>query len=192
MFGVECQRTQVTLFGQIQLAGANMDYASTDRFRRFAERYPVSSNVNAQASSAVANASVDMTGTENRGFVAMPSQRFIGLLIPPGCADQRSRDDVYALLYICPISQGDKAMDAITYSAARANLAKTMDRVCDDHEPLIITRNGEQSVVMLSLEDFQALEETSYLLRSPANAKRLLAAAAQLAAGEGTERQLCK
>lgn len=49
-------------------------------------------------------------------------------------------------------------MDAITYSTARANLAKTMDRVCDDHAPLIITRNGEQSVVMLSLEDFNALQ----------------------------------
>jgi len=57
-------------------------------------------------------------------------------------------------------------MDAITYSAARANLASTMDRVCNDHEALIITRNGQQSVVMLSLEDFQALEETAYLLRS--------------------------
>ena len=55
-------------------------------------------------------------------------------------------------------------MDAITYSAARANLAKTMYRVCDDHEPLIITRNGEQSVVMLSLEDYNALEETAFLL----------------------------
>jgi len=81
-------------------------------------------------------------------------------------------------------------MDAVTYSAARANLASTMDRVCNDHEALIITRNGAQSVVMLSLEDFQALEETAYLLRSPANAKRLLAAAAQLAAGKGTEREL--
>lgn len=82
-------------------------------------------------------------------------------------------------------------MDAITYSAARANLAKTMDRVCDDHEPLIITRNGDQqSVVMLSLDDYKALEETAYLLRSPANAKRLLTAAAQLAAGQGVEREL--
>lgn len=71
-------------------------------------------------------------------------------------------------------------MDAITYSAARANLASTMDRVCNDHESLIITRNGEKSVVMLSLEDFQSLEETAYLLRSPANAKRLLSAVAQL------------
>lgn len=81
-------------------------------------------------------------------------------------------------------------MDAITYSAARANLASTMDRVCNDHEALIITRNGEQSVVMLSLEDFQALEETAYLLRSPANANRLLSATAQLNAGLGTEQEL--
>ena len=83
-------------------------------------------------------------------------------------------------------------MDAITYSAARANLATTMDRVCNDHEALIITRNGEQSVVMLSLEDFQALEETAYLLRNPANAKRLLAAAEQLSAGKGVARALAK
>jgi len=80
-------------------------------------------------------------------------------------------------------------MDAITYSAARANLASTMDRVCNDHETLIITRNGEQSVVMLSLEDFKALEETAYLLRNPTNAKRLLAAAGQLNAGKGVVRK---
>jgi antitoxin YefM len=65
-----------------------------------------------------------------------------------------------------------------------------MDRVCNDHDPLIITRNGEQSVVMLSLEDYKALEETAYLLRSPANARRLLNAMAQLSAGKGTEREL--
>lgn len=83
-------------------------------------------------------------------------------------------------------------MDAITDTAARANLASTMDRVCEDHEPLIITRNGEQSVVMLSLEDFKSLEETAYWLRSPANAKRLLAATEQLATGRGAERKLVK
>jgi antitoxin YefM len=83
-------------------------------------------------------------------------------------------------------------MDAITYTAARANLAKTMDRVCNDHEALIITRNGEQSVVMLSLDDFKALEETAYLLRSPANAKRLLAAVEALQAGKGKERKLAR
>ena len=79
-------------------------------------------------------------------------------------------------------------MDAITYSTARANLASTMNRVCEDHEPLIITRNGEQSVVMLSLDDYKALEETTYLLRSPANAKRLIAAISQLESGQGVER----
>ena len=83
-------------------------------------------------------------------------------------------------------------MDAITYTAARANLARTMDRVCNDHEALIITRNGEQSVVMLSLEDFQSLEESAYLLRSPANAKRLLAAMEALEAGKGKERKLAR
>ncbi len=83
-------------------------------------------------------------------------------------------------------------MDALTYSAARANLANTMDRVCNDHEPLIITRNGEQAVVMLSLEDYNALEETAYLLRNPTNAKRLLAAAEQLTTGGGTERKLAE
>lgn len=83
-------------------------------------------------------------------------------------------------------------MDAITYTAARANLASTMDRVCEDHEPLIITRNGEQSVVMLSLDDYKALEETAYLLRTPANAKRLLSAVAQLNTGKATERELAE
>lgn len=83
-------------------------------------------------------------------------------------------------------------MDAITYTTARANLADTMDRVCDDHEPIIITRNSQQAVVMMSLEDFKALEETSYLLRSPKNARRLLESIASLEAGQGKERKLAK
>jgi antitoxin YefM len=49
-----------------------------------------------------------------------------------------------------------------------------MDRVCLDHDPVIITRNRDQAVVMISLEDYESLEETAYLLRSPANARRLL------------------
>jgi len=81
-------------------------------------------------------------------------------------------------------------MDAISYTAARQNLAKTMDRVCSDHEPIIITRNNEQSVVMISLEDFNAMEETAYLLRSPKNAQRLLESITQLETGGGTEREL--
>lgn len=83
-------------------------------------------------------------------------------------------------------------MDVISYSAARANLASTMDRVCNDHDALIITRNGDQSVVMLSLEDFQAMEETAYLLRNPANVKRLMSAVAQLNADRGVERVLAR
>ncbi|MFN3295851.1 type II toxin-antitoxin system Phd/YefM family antitoxin [Caldimonas sp.] len=83
-------------------------------------------------------------------------------------------------------------MDAITYSAARAHLASTMDRVCNDHEPVIITRSGQQSGVMLSLEDYQSLEETAYLLRSPANARRLLNAVMELASGGGQARELAE
>ena len=81
-------------------------------------------------------------------------------------------------------------MESITYTKARANLAKTMDDVCDDHEPVIITRAGEPSVVMLSLEDYKSLEETSYLLRSPKNARRLIESIAELERGGGTAREL--
>jgi len=83
-------------------------------------------------------------------------------------------------------------MDAITYTTARANLANTMDRVCEDHEPIIITRNSQQAVVMMSLDDFNALEETSYLLRSPKNARRLLESVASLEGGKGKARKLAK
>lgn len=79
-------------------------------------------------------------------------------------------------------------MDAMTYTTLRANLASTMDLVCNDHETLIITRNGKQAVVMLSLEDYKALEETAYLLRTPDNARRLLSAVAQLNGDKGSER----
>lgn len=81
-------------------------------------------------------------------------------------------------------------MDAITYTTARAKLAHTMDRVCDDHEPIIITRSKRQSVVMISLDDYKSLEETSYLLRSPQNAHRLLVAISSLENGLGQERTL--
>jgi antitoxin YefM len=65
-------------------------------------------------------------------------------------------------------------MEAITYTEARNNLARTMDKVNDDHAPIIITRQNGQPVVMMALEDFEAWQETDYLLRSPANARRLL------------------
>lgn len=81
-------------------------------------------------------------------------------------------------------------MDTITYTTIRSNLAQTMSKVCDDHAPVIITRKTAPAVVMMSLEDFQALEETAYLLRSPKNARRLLESIGELAAGGGTERVL--
>ena len=80
-------------------------------------------------------------------------------------------------------------MDAISYTDLRTSLASAMDRVCEDHEPLIVTRNGKQSVVMLSLEDYKAMEETAYLLRTPANIRRVLAAVAQLNAGKDVGRK---
>ncbi len=83
-------------------------------------------------------------------------------------------------------------MDSISYTTARARLASTMDRVCERHEPLIITRSGQDSVVMLSLDDYNSLEETAYLLRSPKNAKRLLEAITDLERGSGTERELAE
>lgn len=83
-------------------------------------------------------------------------------------------------------------MDAITYTSARANLASTMDRVCENHEAIIINRNAEQAVVMMSLEDYNALEETAYLLRSPANARRLLESIAALEGGDGVEKALAE
>ena len=79
-------------------------------------------------------------------------------------------------------------MTAISYTAARENLAATMDKVCEDHAPIVITRNREQAVVMMSLADFEALEETAYLLKSPKNAKRIMSAIAQLDAGKGVAR----
>jgi antitoxin YefM len=83
-------------------------------------------------------------------------------------------------------------MDAITYTTARARLADTMNRVCEDHTPVIITRNGEQAVVMMSLADYEALQETAYLLRSPKNARRLMDATTALVKGRGKVRKLAK
>jgi antitoxin YefM len=81
-------------------------------------------------------------------------------------------------------------MKAITYTAVREGLASTMDEVCRDRSPIIITRNRDQSVVMLSLEEYSQLEETAHLLRSPANARRLLSAIGSLERGNGGQRKI--
>ena len=81
-------------------------------------------------------------------------------------------------------------MDAITYTQARKNFTSIMNKVCDDHAPIIITRQSERPVVMMSLEDYSAIEETMYLLRSPKNAQRLYKALEQLKKGNYQQRKL--
>ena len=81
-------------------------------------------------------------------------------------------------------------MKALSYTALRNTLAKTMEKVCDDHEPIIITRKSEGAVVMLSLEDYESLKETTYLLRSPKNVRRLFESISQLEDGKGLEKDL--
>ena len=65
-----------------------------------------------------------------------------------------------------------------------------MEKVCDDHAPVVITRKNNRSVVMMSLEDYHALEETAYLLHSPRNARRLLRSIVELESSAGTVRDL--
>ncbi|MFV0420602.1 type II toxin-antitoxin system Phd/YefM family antitoxin [Oleidesulfovibrio sp.] len=80
--------------------------------------------------------------------------------------------------------------EALTYSDARKNLASTMDKVCDTHEAVIITRRKAKPVVMMSLEDYNSIAETAYLLRSPANAKRLRESIQDVQAGKTTAHKL--
>jgi antitoxin YefM len=81
-------------------------------------------------------------------------------------------------------------MKALTYTAVRGNLAKTVKDVWDDDARVIITRKTHDAVVMMSLEDYEALNETAYLLHSPKNTKRLLESIEELEKGKGKERKL--
>ncbi len=81
-------------------------------------------------------------------------------------------------------------MEAMAYSNVRQNLAKSMEKVCDEHEPLIITRKNANSVVMLSLEDYNAIEETMYLLKNTANAEHLMASINEFEQGNYQKREL--
>lgn len=81
-------------------------------------------------------------------------------------------------------------MDAIHYVNTLQTLEETMDLVCQDHNPIIITRNNKPSVVIMSLEDYQSLEETNYLLKSPKNAQHLLESIAELESGKGLQKEL--
>ena len=76
-------------------------------------------------------------------------------------------------------------MSTITYSMARDHLAEVWDKTVSSREPVIVSRRGAESIVMLPLVEWEGLQETARLLRSPANARRLLAALNRLESGEG-------
>ena len=83
-------------------------------------------------------------------------------------------------------------MKSVTYSHARQNLAETIKMVCADRDPIVIFNKNETAVVLISLDDYEALEETAYLLRGPKNSKRLFESIKQLESGGGRVRRLLK
>jgi antitoxin YefM len=83
-------------------------------------------------------------------------------------------------------------MDHVSYTDLRQNLAKFLDQVCNERAPVVVTRQNARSVVMMSLEEFEAIEETLHLLRSPANADRLRQSIAHAEAGELAEHDIAE
>ena len=81
-------------------------------------------------------------------------------------------------------------MRTMSYTESRARYAEVLDAVVNDREEVVITRAGHDPVVIVSLADFESLRETAYLMRSPANARRLLDAMERLESGAGVERDL--
>ena len=81
-------------------------------------------------------------------------------------------------------------MKTMSYTESRAKYAEVLDAVTNDREEVVITRAGHDPVVIVSLDDFESLRETAYLMRSPANARRLLDAMERLEAGEGESHEL--
>lgn len=81
-------------------------------------------------------------------------------------------------------------MYTLSYSAFRAQLADTLDRVNDGHKPVVITRQNGRAAVLMSLEDFNSYEETAYLMASPNNAIRLNNAILEIESGNTTHRDM--
>ncbi len=81
-------------------------------------------------------------------------------------------------------------MRTMSYTESRARYADVLDSVTNDREEVVITRAGHEPVVIVSLADYESLRETAYLMRSPANARRLLDAMERLEAGHGQPRDL--
>ncbi len=83
-------------------------------------------------------------------------------------------------------------MKTMTYTESRQRYAEVLNAVVDDHEEVVITRAGREPVVIVSLADYESLRETAYLLRSPANARRLLDSVERLEGGQGVVRELAE
>lgn len=83
-------------------------------------------------------------------------------------------------------------MRTMSYSESRANYAATLDAVVDDREEVVITRAGHEPVVIVALDEYESLKESAYLLRNPANARRLLASIERLESGGGAEHDLAE
>lgn len=83
-------------------------------------------------------------------------------------------------------------MKTMTFSQSRAAYAQTLDSVINDQEEVVITRVGHEPVVIVSLEEYESLKETAYLLRSPKNARRLITAIDRLEEGHGIQRELAE
>ncbi|CAN5127032.1 YoeB-YefM toxin-antitoxin system antitoxin YefM [soil metagenome] len=81
-------------------------------------------------------------------------------------------------------------MRTMSYSESRANYAEVLSAVVDDREEVVITRAGHEPVVIVSLDEYESLRETAYLLKNPANARRLLGSIERLESGSGDEHDL--
>jgi antitoxin YefM len=95
---------------------------------------------------------------------------------------------MYYVMYI--LTKEIIAMNALTYTFTRQHLADVMRSVNEDHVPVVVTSQRGKPVVILSLDDYHAFEETAYLLRNPQGAKRLLDSVEELRAGGGQVREL--
>jgi antitoxin YefM len=96
-----------------------------------------------------------------------------------------NRDDITRL-------QKALTMNILTFSEARASFKQALDEVCKDHEPTVITRQRGEHVVMISLDDYNSMQETLHLLGSPKNAERLRESIAEFKAGKTLIKDLLK
>jgi len=83
-------------------------------------------------------------------------------------------------------------MTTLSYTNARNNLASVMKQATDDREPITITRNGHEPVVVLSMEEYESMEETLHLISSPANAERVRQGLANFEAGKLSDHKLAE